>query len=239
MQIDITGYVTEELVSDSFAIKVTSDKVEHRSLSFRDIQVGKEVRIARQPKLYPFEGNNKFIDISEWKDPHWNEINECFSFVKALRKGDQIECSVFIVAPETRDINRNRRDIETYADFELWLYPNKDYFRRSESDSRESLKFRKQWLYTCINKEKCGKITGYAYKYLSRRWINKNPTIIFPIIGWIWIKTNLFNLWNRFTRQEDPPKTSAYKLGIIGIAATIVVGIIGIIVTIIVAIWFR
>ena len=138
MQIDITGYVTEELTNYSFAIKVTSDRVEH--LSFTDIQVGKEVRIAMRPELYPFKG--KFIELSGWGDPRRNKINECLSLGKALRKGDQVECSVFIVDPETHAINRNRGDIKIYADFELWLYPSEDYFRRSESDSRESLKFR-------------------------------------------------------------------------------------------------
>ena len=226
MIINITGYVTEELTSYSFAIKVTSDRVEH--LSFRDIQVGKEVRIAMPPELYPFKGN-KFIELSGWDDPRRNKINECLSFGKALRKGDQIECSVFIIDRETRAINHNRRDIEIYADFELWLYPNKDYFRRSESDSRESLKFRKQWRYACINREKCGKITGYGYKYRSRRWINKNPTIILPIIGWIWIKTKVCNLWKRFIGQEKN------KLTIINTVFTI----ISIVVAIIIVIWFR
>ena len=122
------------------------------------------------------------------------------------------------------------RYIKNYAEFPLWLCPKPSLFRRSESDSRESLKFRKQWRYTCINREKCGKITGYGYKYRSRRWINKNPTIILPIIGWIWIKTNLSNLWKRFTGQKNP-----IAIGVISLVATVVFGIIGLIVTI----WFR
>ncbi len=241
MRIDITGYVTKSLVSYSFAIKVTGDSVERLSLS--NLQVSKEVRIAIPPYLYPLDDHSKFIvltaqDDPRLNDPHINEINKCFSFVGALREGDQIECSVFIVDRETRAINRNRREIETYADFDLWLYPNKGYFRRSESDSRESLKFRKQWRNACINREKCGKITGYGYKYRSRRWINKNPTIILPIVGWIWIKTCLSNLWKRLTRQENRPKTS---IGIILTIIGIIVGVISIIATtisIIVAILF-
>lgn len=235
MQIDITGYVTEELTSYSFAIKVTSDKVKH--LSVRDIQVGKEVRIAMPPELYPFEGNNKFIELSGSDDPRREKINECFSFGKALKKGDQIECSVFIVDRETRAINRNPRDIETYAFFELWLYPNKGYFRRSESDSRESLKFRKQWRYTCINRAKYKNITGYILTgYKEKKWVNKNPKITRPILWWIRGKTTISNLWERLTRQENSPKKVAHKLAIIGIVfsimgfvATIIFGIISII----------
>ena len=235
MRIDIIGYVTEPLVSYSFTIKVTSDSVERLSLS--NLQISKEVRIGIPPYFYPLDDNSKFIGLTArddplLNDPLINDINECLSFGYTLRKGDQIECSVFIVDPETRAINRNRRDIETYAYFDLWLYPDNGYFTRSESDSRESLKFRKQWRYACINREKCGKITGYAYKYRSRRWINKNPTIIFPILWWIQVKTAVSNLWERFTGQENLPKN---KLAIIGI----VLGVISIVATIVVGILFR
>ena len=225
MRIDITGYVTESLVNYHFTIKVTSDSVERLSRS--NLQVSKEVKIDILPELYPF--NDKFIELSGRDDPRRDKINECLSFGRALSRGDQIECSVFIVDAKTRAINHNPNDIETYAKFpHLWLYPDNGYFRRSESDSRESLKFRKQWRYTCINREKCGEITGYGYKYRSRRWINKNPTIILPIIGWIWIKTNLSNLWKRLTRQENRPKTS---IGIILTIIGIIVGVISIIAT--------
>ena len=234
MLIDITGYVTAELSSYSFAITVTNDKVEPLSLS--DIQVSKKVRIAIPPQLYPLDDNSKFIKLTAGDDPRTNaprinEINKCLSFAKTLKMGDQIECSVFIVDKKTRAINRNRREVETYADFELWLYPNKGNFRRSEADSRESLKFRKQWYYACINREKCGKITGYAYKYRSRWWIHKNPTIILPIIWWIQVKTTVSNLWERFIGQENLQKN---KLAII----SLVVGIIGIVVSVVVGIWF-
>ena len=123
MRIDIIGYVTERLTGYSFAIKVTSDSVECLSLS--NLQVSKEVRIFIYPYLYPF--GDKFIELTaqddpRLNDPHINDINECLSFGKALGKGDQIECSVFIVDPKTRAINRNPNDIETYAKFPLWLY---------------------------------------------------------------------------------------------------------------------
>ena len=242
MQIDITGYVTEPLSSYHFKVKVTSDSVEHLSLS--NFQVSKEVRIYISPDHYPSDYHTEFKFANEGGYRR-EQVDKCISLSKALREGDQIECSVFIVDTKTYDINRNRRDIETYADFDLWLYPNKGDFRRSESDSRESLKFRKKWRYTCLNREKCRKVTDYAYKYRSRWWINKNPTIIRPILWWIWIKTNLSNLWNRLTRQENPPKTIAHKLGIIGLIVTIIFGAIGLIVTVIfgiigliITIWF-
>ena len=219
MRIDITGYVTESLVNYHFTIKVTSDSVE--CLSPSNFQVSKEVKIFILPYFYPLDDNSKFIGLKEQDTPLVNGVKECLSFSRALSKGDQIECSVFIVDPETRAINRNRRDIETYADFDLWLYPDNGYFTRSESDSRESLKFRKQWRYACINREKCEKITDYPFG--NYWWINKNPKMIFPIIWWIQVKTKVSNLWKRFTKQE------------IGIA----IGIIGIVVTIIVAILFR
>ena len=241
MLIDIIGYVTEPLVNHNFTIKVTSDKVGY--LSFSDIQVSKEVRIFISPYHYPSDDKSEFKRLTveeverlteeeserltEEDKSRIDKVNKCLSFGKALRRGDQIKCSVCIVEPETRNgvsihaINRNRKDIETYADFPLWLYPNDGSFRRLEVDSRESLKFRKQWRYACINREKCGKITGYGYKYRSRRWINKNPIIILPIIGWIHVKTAVSKLWERFTKQEK-----SFVIGIIGIVVTIVIGII-------------
>ena len=193
MRIDITGYVTERLTSYSFAIKVTGDSVERLSLS--NLQVSKEVRIAIPPYLYPLDDNSKIIELTAGDDPRIDQINKCYSFAKTLRMGDQIECSVVIADWKTRAIIRNRREIETYADFDLWLYPNNGYFRRSESDSRESLKFRKQWRYMCINREKCKKITGQLLnKYRDKWWINKNPKMIFPMLWWMQVKTTCSNL---------------------------------------------
>ena len=249
MLIDIIGYVTEPLVNHNFTIKVTSDKVGY--LSFSDIQVSKEVRIFISPYHYPSDDKSEFKRLTveeverlteeeserltEEDKSRIDKVNECLSFGKALRRGDQIKCSVCIVEPETRNgvsihaINRNRKDIETYADFPLWLYPNDGSFRRLEVDSRESLKFRKQWFYTCINREKYKKINGYLFG--DYWWINKNPKMIFPILWWIQVKTAVSNLWERFTGQENLPKN---KLAIIGIVATIIFGII----SLVVGIWF-
>lgn len=228
MLIDITGYVAAELSNYSFAIRVTSDKI--KSLSLSDIQVSKEVRIAIPPQLYPLGDNSKIIELTAGDAPHIHEINKCLSFAKTLKMGDQIECSVVIADWKTRAINRNRREIETYADFDLWLYPKNGKFRRSVSDSRESLKFRKQWRYTCINKEKCKKITGQLLnKYRHKWWINKNPNLISPILRWIQVKTTASNLWKRFTGQEKN------ELTIINTVVTI----ISIVVAIIIVIWFR
>ena len=126
---------------------------------------------------------------------------------------------------ETHVINNNRRDIKAYAEFFLWLYPKPDLFKRLEVDSRESLKFRKQWFYMCMNREKCAEITGSEWNdYRNKWWINKNPKIISPIIWWIQFKTKVSNLLS---------KTSTTN--IIGIIVTIVLGIIGIAVTV----WLR
>ena len=261
MAIDIIGYVTERLVNYNFKIKITSDSVERLSLS--NIQITKEVGIHISPYYYLSDDESEFKRLTveeverltaeeserltEENKSRIDKVNKCLSFGKALRMGDQIECSVFIVEPETRSgvttyaINNRRKDIETYADFDhLWLYPNDVSFRRLEADSRESLKFRKQWFYTCINREKYKKITGYTlFGYRDKKWVHKNPKITFPILWGIQVKTIVSKLWRRFTRQENPPKTIAHKLAIIGIVATIVVGIIGIIVGIIVSMWFR
>ena len=86
--------------------------------------------------------------------------------------------------------------------FFLWLYPKPDLFKRLGVDSRESLKFRKQWFYTCKNREKCAEITGSEWSdYGNKWWINKNPKITFPILWWIQAKTTASNLWKRFTGQ--------------------------------------
>ena len=208
MFIDITGYVTELHGEDGFKIKVTSDKVYSRSSS--DLQVSKEVRIFISPDRYPSDNGSEFkLTTVEDKDQR-DRINKFRSLSNALRMGDRVNCAVFVVEREIRNevetyvINYRPKDIKTYADFDyLWLCPYDSCLKRLDVDSRESLKFRKQWRYACINRVKYGKITGYAYKYRSRRWINKNPKMIFPILWWIQVKTTASNLWKRFTKQEN------------------------------------
>lgn len=233
--IDIIGYVTQTHGKDGFTIKVTCDAVQ--SLSFRNIQISREVRVFMRP-YYPSETNNVFqeIPISQWDNPRNREIDESRSISNALRMGDRVKCSVFIVETETHNrqeifvINRNRKDIEAYADFPLWLYPDPQLFKRLEVDSRESLKFRKQWFYTCLNRGKCEEITGDKWnKYRDKPWINKHPIRTFPRICWIRFKTAVANLWKRIAGEGKN------KLAIISLVATILFGIIGIVV----AIWPR
>ena len=162
MLIDITGYVTEAYRNNEFKIKITSDRV---GSLFSDIQVSKEVEVFIKPYYYPTDYYTEFTPTreSEYKK---DKVKDCIFLSKVLRRGDEIKCSVFIVETEIHDthtaykINSNRKDVETYADFPLWLYPNDDDFQRLEVDSKESLKFRKQWRYTCINRKKCEEITG-------------------------------------------------------------------------------
>ncbi len=250
MIIDITGYVTELHGENGFQIKVTSDRVYSRSLT--DLQVSKEVRVVINPNHYPSDNGSEFKLITAKDKDHRDRINKFRSLSNALRMGDQVNCTVFIVEREARNevetyvINNRPTDIKTYADFDLWLCPYNKCLERLEVDSQESLKFRKQWFYTCRNREKCKKITGSEWNdYRDKWWINKNPTIILPILWWIQVKTTVSNLWGRFTGRENPPKTIADKFAIMGLAVTIFFGIISLAVTIIfgiiglvVSIWF-
>ena len=236
MLIDITGYVTEAYGHNKFKIKITSDRIG----SLSDIQVSKEVGVFIKPYYYPTDYYTEFKPTgeSEYKK---NEVNNCIFLSQVLRRGDEIKCSVFIVEGELRNgretytINSNRKDIETYADFTpLWLYPDPQFFKRLEVDSRESLKFRKQWFYTCVNREKYKKITGYTlYGYGGKKWINKNPKLTFPILWWIHVKTIVFDLWERLTGQENLRKNKLTIIGLIvgimSLVATIIFGLISII----------
>ena len=232
MMIDITGYVTELHEENGFKIKVTSDIVHSRS--FSDMQVSKEVRVWISANLYPSDDGSKFKRTAAEDTDRRDKINKYRSLSKALRMGDQVKCAVYIVEKEIHDgvetyvINNRPKNIKTYADFDhLWLCPYDDCFQRLEVDSRESLKFRKQWFYTWVNREKCAEITGSEWNgYRNKWWINKNPKIIFPILWWIQFKTKVSNLLKRFTSSNSS------LLAIIGIIVTIVLGIIGIVVTV-------
>ena len=239
MIIGITGYVTELHGENGFKIKVTSDIVYSRL--FTDIQVSKEVRVRISANLCPSDGS----EFKPTEDKHERDrINKFRSLSNALELGDQVDCAVFVVEQETRNgvktyaINYRPKDIKTYADFdELWLCPYDNCFKRLKVDSRESLKFRKQWFYTCKNREKCAEITGSEWNdYRKKWWINKNPKIISPVIWWIQVKTKVSNLWGKITGLENLSKNKfaiiGIVVGIISIIATIVVGIISIIITI-------
>ena len=214
--IDIIGYVTKLHGKNGFEIKVTSDKVQH--LSFSDIQVSKEVRVFIDRYHYPSDDDSEFEKITGEGEYRRDKINNSRSLSNALRKGDRVECSVFIVESETRNrvethkIKRNRKDIETYADFPLWLYPDpdSDHFKRLEVDSRESLKFRKQWRYTCINREKYEKITGSKWNdYRNKPWINKPPKLIFSMLWGVRFRTAATKLWGYY---KDPKNTTITRI---------------------------
>ena len=205
--IDITGYITEARGKDGFMIKVTSDVVSY--LSFRNIQVSREAVVFINKNHYPADFENIFEKVTTGENRR-REIDESRSLSNALRVGDRVECVVYIVEEETRNgveiyrINSNRRDLEAYADFRLWLYPNTDHFKRLTVDTPETIKFRKQNYYRHANQQECEKITGDRYnKYRRKWWINKNPKITFPILWWIQVKTTASNLWKRFTKQEN------------------------------------
>ena len=236
MIIDITGYVTELHGETGFKIKVTSDRVHSRS--FSDMQVSKEVRVWISSNLCPSDDGSEF-KLTEDKYKR-DRINKYRFLSNALRLGDQVNCAVFVVEQETRNgvktyaINYRPKDIKTYADFDLWLCPYDSCFERLKVDSRESLKFRKQWFYTWVNREKCAEITGSEWNgYRNKWWINKNPKITFPILWWIQVKTTISNLWKKIIGQENLLKNTLAIIGIVIGIIGIVIGIIGIVATVI------
>ena len=214
MLIDIVGYVTELHGKSGFKIKVTSDKVSY--LSVRDIQVSKEVRIFIKPYLYPSNDESEFRKITQRDDPRIDKINEYCSLSDALKPGDRVKCSVYMVETEIRNgqeiytINNRRRYIKTYPDFDLWLCFYDSCLKRLEADSKESLKFRKQWHYTCRNRGKYKKITGDTlYGYRDKKWVNKNPKIISPILWGIRFRTAATKLWKYY---KDPKNTTITRI---------------------------
>ena len=233
IMIEITGYVTETSGLSGFTIKITNDNIEDEKGNHSEVSKEKKIFIAGA--LYPDDYHERF-EIAKDNEYPMEKIGECRSRSKELKIGDRVKCCVFIVNTRSDNgekiytINTNPNDIESYTKFELWLYPDPQSFYRLEVDSKESLKFRKQWFYTCVNREKYKRITGYTlYGYKDKKWINKNPKITFPILWWIQAKTTASNLWKRFTGQEKN------KLTIINTVVTI----IGIVVAIIIVIWFR
>ena len=92
-----------------------------------------------------------------------------------------VECCVFIVDIDNSGvqdgnviypINSNRNDVETYPKFQLWIYPNDNYFKRLEIDTLETLKFRKQNYYMDTNRKKCEKI-NWQFISIRERMVDK------------------------------------------------------------------
>ena len=198
MKIVITGYVTQAHGAGSFTIKITHDNVKDQKGNHPEVSKVKRILIARG--AYPDDNNQRFEKVKA--DYQKDRINKCVSISKGLKKGDQVKCCVFIV--DTRGdngetiypINDNPNDIETYTKFDLWLYPDDNFFQRLEVDTPQTLKFRKQNYYMDINKTRYEKITGNRYQ--NKWWMNKNPKITFPILWWIKVRTRVYCL--RFFR---------------------------------------
>ena len=229
--IEIIGYITETHGSNSFTIKITNDNVEDEKGIHPEVSKEKEIIIDRYH--YPDDYYQRFEKVET--GARKENINRCISICKELKKGDRVECRVFIVTGSvdnnntTYSINENPNDIETYTKFRLLLYPYEDFFKRLEVDTPETLKFRKQNYYTDINQKKCEKITGSKWKYEKKWWINKNPKIIFPILGWLWIKTKVSNLWGKFTEQnkvERNVRITLIIITIISITVSIILAIL-------------
>ena len=213
MLINITGYITKTNGENGFTIKITSDDTGYQSDN--NIHVSKEVEVRIDRHRYPANNDNVFERLSGSDDYRRNLIDKYRSLSGALRLGDRVKCSVYIVENEMRNgfetyvINTNRKDIQSYADFPLWLCPYDDFFERLEFDTLDTIKFRKQNYYTNINQKKCKEITGSEWNdYRNKWWINKNPKIIFPRIWGIRFRKAVSNLWERLTGQETLLKVS-------------------------------
>ena len=208
MLIEITGYVTQAHGAGGFTIKITHDNVKDEKGNHPEVSKEKRILIARH--AYPDDNNQQFEKVEA--DYQKDRIDECVSISKGLKKGDQVKCYVCMVdtrsdsGETTYTVINNPNDIETYTKFDLWLYPDDKFFERLEVDTPQTLKFRKQNYYMDINKTKYEKITGNRYQ--NKWWMNKNPQIIFPILGWIRIKTRASNLWKRFGEQDNLLKAS-------------------------------
>lgn len=226
--IEITGYITEAIGKDGFMIKITSDAVP--SLSLRNIQVSREVAVFINKYHYPADFKDIFEKVTIGENRR-RKIDKSRSFSDALRPGDRVECVVYIVEEETHNgveiyrINSNRRDLQDYADFHLWLYPNTDHFKRLPTDTPETIEFRKQNYYRHVNQQACEKITGESNKYTRKWWTNKNPKITFPMLWWVRFRTAVSNLWKRLTGQENLSKASLIANIILAFITTISIAV--------------
>ena len=206
--IEITGYVTQSHGRRGFTIKIINDNVEDEKGEHPQVSKEKKIEIARL--LYPDRNYERYEKIQEGSY-EYEQIGGYVSISKELKKGDRVKCCVFIVTTtgndfdhnKTYNIQNNPNDIENYTKFRLFLNPDSDSFERLEVDTPETLKYRKQNYYMDTNTKKCEKITGNSYQYTKAWWINKNPKIIFPILGWIKVRANASNLWKRLIKQNN------------------------------------
>lgn len=228
--INIVGYITKTNGERGFTIKVTSEQTDFSPST--DIHDSKEVDVYIDEYRYPHDSDDIFERVAEKDNYRRDLIKKHCSLSGALRPGDRVKCSVYIVEKKKRNgvevyvINDNRKDVQSYADFPLWLCPYDGFFERLEVDTPETIKFRKQNYYRHKNWKKCEEITGDKWNdYRNKPWINKNPKIIFPILWWVRVKIAV----SRFTGQVKDKLT----------AINTIVTVIGIVVAIIIAIWFR
>lgn len=101
-------------------------------------------------------------------------------------------------------------------------------FKRLEIDTSQTLKFRKQNYYTDKNRKTFEKIVGnLSYKYNYKRWINKNPKILFPLFVGVWIKTKVSNILGKiFGEGKISDRSVTIICTILSSAVTIIVAYI-------------
>lgn len=204
MVIKIIGYVTELHGRKGFTIKITEDNVEDEKGKHPNVSKEKWIDLRR----YSFLNNSDKLGTGD--DSSINEFNELALTIESLKKGDRVECHVYIVDEKNEDnetvfyINKHPIDKKHYTEFTLWLHLGPNMFQRLEVDTRETIKFRKQNYYMDKNRQKCVKITGDEYqKYNKSWWINKNPKLLFITFNWLRIKTMASKLWKVVKDKEN------------------------------------
>ena len=232
MLIKIKGYVTETNVKKGFKIRITDDSVKDDNGKYPN--VSKEAEIIINPYHYP-DNELSYVRVSNNNDNRRDRIDKCISVNEVLKKGDRVECSVYIVDDnvdantDAYTINYDPIAILNYTRYNLWLYSNPDSFKRLEVDTRETLKYRKQNYYTDKNRNKCIKITGDScQKYNRSWWINKNRIIVFPYFIGLWVKTKMSDLWSYLSAKNIVVLSIilTVALAFLGIAATFFVGFV-------------
>ena len=210
--IKITGYVTKAYSSE-FKLHVINDSIENEQGIHPNIS--KEIEVLIDKARYPDDYHAKFEMIENKPGSYkWNSIRNCLSICRGLRKGALVDCEVFVVnikrdgnGLKSYEISSDPMQIENYTRYTLYLYPEDESFKHLDGDIKETLKFRTQNYYANINRTKCYNIAGNtSYKYSEKWWINKNPTMIFPILAGIRIRTAFSKLWGKFTEHDNLQK---------------------------------
>ena len=92
--IKIEGYVIESYGKEGFKIKITKDDVEDEKGKHPNVSKEKDIYI--NPSHHPHD-ERSFVRVGNGGDNRRYYIDECMSVSAVLKKGDRVECSVYIV----------------------------------------------------------------------------------------------------------------------------------------------